>query len=167
MARHSTGGCDMVHHSVAERSHPKSEVRGRSREEPTPKGQRPRGVTPRSRSRAVAESTRLQWRRNCGEELPRVRGQGGPPRGDTQRPRSGAVGGRSYPTPPCLRPGAAAEGATPRPRSRGCAGAGGPGGAIPRWRSRGAAVRRYPSSKVRSNGCSLLEQPWRDTPHPR
>jgi len=27
------------------------------------------------------------------------------------------------------------------------------------FRSGGAAVRRYPSSKVRSNGCALLEQP--------
>ena len=46
-------------------------------------------------------------------------------------------------------------------------GAGGPRGAIPHWRSGRAAVRRYPSSKVRSNGCALLEQPWRDTPRPR
>ena len=45
------------------------------------------------------------------------------------------------------------------PRSGGCAGAGGPRGAIPRSRSGGAAVRRYPSSKVRSSGCALLEQP--------
>ena len=58
-------------------------------------------------------------------------------------------------------------GPTPRPRSRGCPGAGGPRGAIPHWRSGRAAVRRYPSSKVRSNGCALLEQPWRDTPRPR
>ena len=27
--------------------------------------------------------------------------------------------------------------------------------------------RRYPSSKVRSSGCALLEQLWRDTPRPR
>ena len=40
-----------------------------------------------------------------------------------------------------------------------CAGTGGPRGAIPRSRSEGAAVRRYPSSKVRSSGCALLEQP--------
>ena len=38
-------------------------------------------------------------------------------------------------------------------------GAGGPRGATPRSRSGGAAVRRYPSSKVRSSGCALLEQP--------
>ena len=49
--------------------------------------------------------------------------------------------------------------ATPRPRSGGCAGAGGPRRATPRSRSGGAAVRRYPLSKVRSSGCTLLEQP--------
>ena len=59
--------------SMAERSYPTSEVRGRSREDPTPEGRWPRGVTPR-------------------------------------------------------------------------------------WRSGRAVVRRYPSSKVRSNGCALLEQ---------
>ena len=41
--------------------------------------------------------------------------------------------------------------ATPRPRSGSCPGAGGPRGAPPRSRSGGAAVRRYPSSKVRSS----------------
>ena len=46
-----------------------------------------------------------------------------------------------------------------RPKSGGCAGTGGPRGATPRSRSGGAAVRRYPSSKVRSNSCALLEQP--------
>ena len=50
-------------------------------------------------------------------------------------------------------------GATPPPRSGGCAGAGRPRGAIPRSRSGGAAVRRYPLSKVRSSSCTLLEQP--------
>ena len=40
---------------------------------------------------------------------------------------------------------------TPRPRSGGCAGAGGPRGAIPCSRSGGVAVRRYPSSKVWSS----------------
>jgi len=37
-------------------------------------------------------------------------------------------------------------------------GAGGPRGATPRSRSEGEAVRRYPSSKVKSSGCALLEQ---------
>ena len=49
------------------------------------------------------------------------------------------------------------RGATPPPRSRGCMGTRGPGRATPCSRSGGAAVRRYPSSKVRSRGCALLE----------
>ena len=52
-----------------------SEVRGRSWEDPMPEGQRPRGITPRPRSGAAAESTRLQWRRNGQEELPHARGR--------------------------------------------------------------------------------------------
>ena len=40
-----------------------------------PEGQQPRGVTPHLRSGAVAESARLQWRRNGGrEDQPRVQG---------------------------------------------------------------------------------------------
>ena len=42
-------------------------------------------------------------------------------------------------------------GATPCPRSGGCMGAGGPRGATPHSRSGGGAVRRYPSSKIRSS----------------
>ena len=49
-------------------------------------------------------------------------------------------------------------GATPHPRSGGCAGARGPRGAIPRSTWGGAVVRRYPSSKIRSTGCTLIEQ---------
>ena len=54
----------------------------------------------------------------------------------------------------------------PRPRSGGCAGGGGPRGATPRSRSGGAAMRRYPSSKVRSSGKEIQpvrskgDQPW-------
>ena len=62
--------------SAAERSHPTSEVRGRSREDPMPKGRRPRGVTPHPRSGAGAESARLRQHRKGREELPRIRGQG-------------------------------------------------------------------------------------------
>ena len=80
---------------------------------------RPRGATPCLRS--GAEAGRIPCPRGRGqEELSHARGQG-------------------------QQPG----GATPRPRSCGCTGAGGPRGAIPRSRSGGAAVRRYPSSKVR------------------
>ena len=65
------------------------------------------------------------------EELPHVRGQGGRPRGDTQRlrsgaatrgvtlPRSGAAAGRRYPTPLSPRPGAAARRTNPMPWLRG------------------------------------------------
>ena len=58
--------------SAAERSNPMSEVRGRSLEDPMPEGRRPRGVTQRLRSGAMAESARLQPRRNSQEELPHV-----------------------------------------------------------------------------------------------
>ena len=49
--------------------------------------------------------------------------------------------------------------ATRRPRSGGCMDAGGPRVASLQSRSGGEAERRYPSSKVRSTGCALLEQP--------
>ena len=42
-----------------------------------PEGRRPRGVTPRPRSGAAAESARLQWCRNGGEELPKSEVRGG------------------------------------------------------------------------------------------
>ena len=42
-----------------------------------PKGQQPRGLTPRPRSWAAAESARLQQRRNGGEELPNSKVSGG------------------------------------------------------------------------------------------
>ena len=137
-----------------------SEVRGRSREDPMPERWQPRGVTPRPRSGA----------------RPRVPGCNGA--GTVEKsypsPRSGAAAGRSYPTsevwgssreelPYTRGQGRQLEGRTPRPRTGGCKGAGRPREAIPHWRSGWAAVRRYPSSKVRSSGCSLLEQPWRDT----
>ena len=51
-----------------------------------PEGWWPRGVTPRPRSGAVAESTRLRRRRNCREEL-------------SPRPRSG-VGREELPHAP-------------------------------------------------------------------
>ena len=97
--------------SAAKRSYPTSEVRGRSREDPMPKGQWPRGVTPLPRSGAAAKSSRLPQGRNSGEELPKsevrgggreelphVRGQRGRPRGATRRLRSGAAAGRTNPT---------------------------------------------------------------------
>ena len=45
-------GCDSA--GAAERSYPTTKVRGRSQEDPMPKGWRPRGTTPHPRSGAVA-----------------------------------------------------------------------------------------------------------------
>ena len=161
-----------------------SEVRGRSREDPRPERRRPRGVTPRLRSGVAERSYPKSKVRGIGrDELPHVRGQGRQPRGSTQclrlgavakrsypRPRPGVAAGRTYPTPKAGGggwedlPHAGSQGhwpgaATPPPRSGGCVGEGGPRGAIPCSRSEGAVVRRYPLSKVRSSGCTLLEQP--------
>ena len=57
-----------------------------------PEGRRPRGVTPRPRSGAAAESSRLRWGRNGREELPCIRGQGRQLRGDTTCPKPEARG---------------------------------------------------------------------------
>ena len=64
-----------------------------------PEGRRPRGVTPRLRSGAAAESTTLRRRRNGGEELPHIRGRGGAV--ERRYPASEVRGSnkRSYPTP--------------------------------------------------------------------
>ena len=64
-----------------------------------PKGQWPRGVTPRMRSGTAAESSRLPRRRNSQEELPHVQGQGWQPGRATPCPSSVVVAGRSYPPP--------------------------------------------------------------------
>ena len=62
-------------------------------------GRRPGGATPRLRSGAVAESSRLQQCRSSREELPYTRGQGRPLEGATPCPRSGVAAKRSNPTP--------------------------------------------------------------------
>ena len=126
--------------SVDERSYPTSD---RSREDPMPEGRRPRGVTPRLRSGAVAESARLRWHRNGQEALSHVRGQGRRP-AEKSYPASKVRGGgqRSYPTPHTRGQGQQPGGPTPRPRSGGYTGAGGPRGVIPHWRSGRAVVRR-------------------------
>ena len=54
---------------------------------------RPRGVTPYPRSGAAAESSRLQWRRNGQEELPKSEVRGG---GQEDQPHvQGAVAARA------------------------------------------------------------------------
>ena len=89
------------------------------------------------------------------------------PRGATPRPRSGAqlrvpgydhagAAGRSYPRP---RPGVVAERSNPTSKERWLRGHRRAERSYSTFRSGGAAVRRYPSFKVRSSGCALLEQP--------
>ena len=75
---------------VAERSYPMSEVRGRSWEDPMTEWRRPRGVTPRRRSGAVAESARLRGRRNSRKELSQSEVRGG---GREELPQSEVRGG--------------------------------------------------------------------------
>ena len=85
--------------SMAKRSYPKSEVRGRSWEDPMPEGRRSRGATPSPRSGAVAESARLQRRRNGREELPKSEVRGGRreelPHAPTPKARGGGREDRS------------------------------------------------------------------------
>ena len=99
-------------------------------------------------------------------------------------PRPGAAAGRSYPVsevrggreelphaptpearsggweelPHTQGQGQQAGGATPRPRSGGCAGAGGPRGAIPLKVRRGGG-EEIPLLEGKEQGCALLEQP--------
>ena len=69
------GGCDSAH-SAAKGSYPTSKVRGRSLEDPMPKGRQPRGVTPCPRSGAAAErSYPMAEARGGGEEIPLVQGK--------------------------------------------------------------------------------------------
>ena len=101
--------------SMAERSYSTAEVRGRSREDPMPKGQRPRGLTPHPRSGAVARvlaATAQEWPRGA---TPHLR-PGGQPGGATLHPKPGTVAGRR----------------NPMSKVSACTGAGGPRGAIPR-----------------------------------
>ena len=84
-------------------------------------------------------------------------------RGATPHPRSGVVARRSYPTPEVRGDGPEEQphiqGVVAARVQEGREGTGGLRGDTPRSRSGGAAVSRYPSSKVRSSGCALLEQP--------
>ena len=91
--------------NAAERSYPMSEVRGRSQEDPMPRG--------------------------CGqEEVPHVQGQGqqlkvsgcdGTGRAEKSYPRlrPGAEAWRSYPIPQCPRPGDTDGRSNPMPEARG------------------------------------------------
>ena len=134
----------------------------------------PRWATPRLRS--GAEAGRTPCPRGGGqEELPHIWDQG-------QQPKVPGCEGtgteRRYPTfeardggweelPYTWSQGRWPGGSNPPPMSCSCMDAGGPRGTILPSRSERAEVRRYPSPKVKSSGCTLLEQLWRYTPHPR
>ena len=61
---------------AVERSYPTSKVRGRSWEDPMPKGRQPRGFTPRPRSGVVAKRSYPASKARGGslEDLPHPRG---------------------------------------------------------------------------------------------
>ena len=121
------------------------------------------------------------------EELPHVLGQGTHAWGamakrSSSHLRSGEAAERSYPASKVRGGGQECQAATAQEQPR---------GATPHLRPRAAAGRsnptskewwlrleelfhiqcqegwRYLLSKVRSSGCALLEQLWRDTPRPR
>ena len=119
-----------------------SEVRGRSREDPMPKGRWPRGVTPRPRSGAAAESARLQGHRNGQEELPKSEVRGG---GREELPHVRGQGRQPGRATPCLHAQGQGRqsGEATHPLSPGT-----------------AAERRYPASEVRGGG-------QEDQPHDR
>ena len=132
--------------STAERSYPSPKVRGGDREYQAATAQEwPGGATPRPRSGAVAQTSyrmpevkgggrqelpHAGGQRRSREELPHTRGQGGG--GEEQPQVQGAVAARAQ------------EGQEELLHVQG---------------QEGAAVWRYPSSKVRSSGCTLLKQP--------
>ena len=146
--------------SMAKRSYPRSEVRGSGLEcQAVMAQERLRGATLRPRSGVAGKRHPTSEVRGGGqEELPHVLGQGRLG-GDTPRPRSGAAR-RSHLSPE-------AKGGDPEepPQARGQGRQ--LGGAIhargqgrwPGWPGGTVVVRRYPSSKVRSSRCALLEQP--------
>ena len=141
----------------------------------------------RRRRNSREELPKSEVRDDGREELPHIRGQGRQPRGATLRPKSGAVAEKRYPRTrsgtvasreelphaptPEARGGSREELPYARGQGRRPGGptppAGGqrrpPGGPTPlRGGCAGAeraAVRRYPSSKVRSSGCALQKQP--------
>ena len=110
-----------------------------------------RGATPCPRSGAAAGRSypASEVRGGGREELSHIQGQGWWSRVPGYDSTGAAK--RRYAPGQGQWPG----GASPHPASGACTGAGGPRGATTRSRTGGAAVRRYPSSKVRSSGCTL------------
>ena len=80
--------------------------------------------------------------------------------------RPGGATPRPHAPMPKARGGGREE-QSPRPRSGGCPGTGGPRGAIPRWTSKRAVVRRYPLCKVRETQVRwyMLQEGIREQTH--
>ena len=82
-----------------------------------PEGRQPRGVTPRPRSGAAAESTRLRRCRNRREVLPRIRGRGWGG-GREEIPSIQGQGQRREELPRVRGQGRRRGGYTPRPKPK-------------------------------------------------
>ena len=89
-----------------------------------PERGQPRGVTPRPRSGAVAESARLRWCRKGREELPHVQGRGGGREDIPHTPKPEARGSGREELPHSPKPEARGSGReelphTPKPKASG------------------------------------------------
>ena len=82
---------------MAERSYPTSEVRGKSREDPVPEGQWPRGVTPRQRSGQRPRVPGCDGTGTAERSYPSPRSEVAAERSHTV-PEAGAAAERSNPT---------------------------------------------------------------------
>ena len=120
--------------AAANRSYPTSEVRGSSREYQTVTAQeRPRGATPGPRSGGAAERRYPASEVRGGDKrsYPASEVRGSSREELPHAPKPEAKSGGREEQPHDQGQGQWPGGPTPGPRSRGCAGAGGPRGAIP------------------------------------
>ena len=124
---------------------------------PLSQGQRRQPKVPGCSTGVAARSYPTSEVRGGGrDELPHSRGQRLRLRQGTTLPRSGAVVKRTY---LMLEVRGGDQEEQPHIQGAVAVGRGGPRGATPHPRSEGVAMRRYPSSKERSSGCALLQEP--------
>ena len=112
----SAGGCDR---RVKPGREEPPYVQGQGQKPGGPHAQR--AVAKRNYPTFEVKGSGREYKTARGYPTSRVGGEG-QPRGDTQRLRSGAVAGRSYPMPPHPRPVAAARWSNPYPRPGAAAG---------------------------------------------
>ena len=131
---------------MAERSYPTSEVRGSGRDCQAVMGQEwPGGATPHPRSGAAAKRSYPASEVWGGSQDCQAATAQEQLRGATRRPRPGVAGQDKQPDVQGVVAARAQEGLEQLFHVQG--------------QDVRAAVRRYPSSKVRSSGWALLEQP--------